>query len=313
MCINYSNAQSTDNNSLNQKQQKIVTIAANTAVGNLEQLRQELNAGLDAGLTVNEINEIIVQMYAYSGFPRSLQGLNTFMAVLNERKARGITDERGKEASPVTDKGDKYARGKKTLEMLTRRVEKEPIGVNAFSPEIDIFLKEHLFADIFDRDVLSYADRELATISALTAISGVTPMLQTHINMGKNTGITEAQIQEIADIVEATEPTIFLKGNRGSADWFTGTVYVQPLVNPDEMGGLYAVGSVTFEPGGKTHWHTHPIGQTLLVIEGKGYYQERGKSARLLCKGDVVVIPKDVEHWHGATHDNRFVQLPSQT
>jgi len=75
------------------------------------------------------------------------------------------------------------------------------------------------------------------------------------------------------------------------------------------MENLYSVGQVTFSAGGRTYWHTHPIGQTLLVLEGKGWYQERGKPAQLLTKGSVVAIPKDVEHWHGASADTKLVHI----
>ena len=103
--------------------------------------------------------------------------------------------------------------------------------------------------------------------------------------------------------------SIWDKGEKGSSDWFTGTVWVKPLLSPDEMENLYNIGCVTFEPGGRTLWHTHPIGQTLIVIEGKGCYQERGKAARLLTKGSVVAIPKNVEHWHGASKDSKLVHI----
>ena len=86
---------------MNAKQERIVTIAAFTANGHLEKLKAALNEGFDAGLTVNEIKEILVQMYAYAGFPRSLNGINTFMDVLEERKQKGIKDEPGKEPSPT--------------------------------------------------------------------------------------------------------------------------------------------------------------------------------------------------------------------
>lgn len=102
---------------------------------------------------------------------------------------------------------------------------------------------------------------------------------------------------------------IFPLGNRGSAEWFSGEVYVQGLLSPDQMEGLYSVGQVTFMPGGRTYWHTHPIGQTLLVLEGRGWYQERGKPAQELVKGSVVAIPKDVEHWHGASADTKLVHI----
>lgn len=188
-------------NSLNPAQQKIVTIAAYTAIGELDKLKTELNEGLDAGLTVNQIKEVLVQMYAYAGFPRSLQGINTFMSVLNDRESRGIKDVIGKDASPITDTRDKYTRGREVLEELTLTDQTKISGANAFAPAIDSFLKEHLFADIFERDVLTYFERELATISALAAMKGVEPMLQSHMNMGMNVGITEAQLEQVINII----------------------------------------------------------------------------------------------------------------
>jgi alkylhydroperoxidase/carboxymuconolactone decarboxylase family protein YurZ/quinol monooxygenase YgiN len=188
-------------NSLNPEQQKIITIAANTAIGNLDALSTELNDGLDAGLSVNRIKEVLVQMYAYAGFPRSLQGINTFMSMLDSRKAQGINDPEGADASPITDSRDKYTRGREILEKLTLTDQKNITGANAFAPAIDNYLKEHLFADIFERDVLTYAERELATISALAAMAGVDPMLQSHMNMGLNVGLTEAQLRQLVSII----------------------------------------------------------------------------------------------------------------
>ena len=292
------------------RQQKIVTIAANTAVGNVDALKVEIDSALDAGLAINEIKEVLVQLYAYCGFPRSLNGLGVLMSVLEERKNKGITDTAGREAASVSSGTDKYERGKKILETLTRRPEPNPkTGVNAFSPEIDVFLKEHLFADIFERDVLSFQERELATIAALTVMDGTRSQLQAHRFMGLNTGLTQAQLDELTIIAEGQRPGLFPKGNRGPSAWFTGSVYVQPLVNPQEMENLYSVGNVTFEAGARTHWHTHPIGQTLLVTEGGGWYQERGKPAKPLVKGSVIAIPKDVEHWHGAAEDSLMAHI----
>ena len=187
---------------LNAKEQSIVTISALTAKGDLENLRKALNGGLDSGLTVNEIKEVLAQMYAYCGFPRSLNGINTFMSVLEERKKKGIKDETGKTATPITDTADKYERGRKTLERLTGQPQSKPAkGFGEFSPTIDRFLKEHLFADIFDSDVLNYRQRELATISALAAMPGVEPQLESHLSMGMNTGLTEAQLQQVVDLI----------------------------------------------------------------------------------------------------------------
>ena len=116
----------TANQSLNAQQQSIVSIAALTAVGDLDHLKTELNTGLDAGLTINEIKEVLVQLYAYCGFPRSLNGISTFMKVVEERKSKGIQDVTGKEATPVTDSADKYERGRRTLETLTKTPQVKP-------------------------------------------------------------------------------------------------------------------------------------------------------------------------------------------
>lgn len=192
-----------NNQTLNAKEQSIVTISAFTAKGDLEQLRKALNKGLDAGLTVNEIKEVLVQMYAYCGFPRSLNGINTFMTVLEERKKKGIKDTEGKTATPVDEAGDKYERGRKTLETLTGQTQSKPAkGFGEFSPQIDRFLKEHLFADIFDSDVLNYQQRELATISALAAMPGVEQQLGSHLSMGMNTGLTESGLKQAFDLIE---------------------------------------------------------------------------------------------------------------
>lgn len=93
------------------------------------------------------------------------------------------------------------------------------------------------------------------------------------------------------------------KGIAAPAAYFTGTVWVNMNVTPEE-GYNINMGTITFEPKARTNWHTHTSGQILFVIEGMGYYQEKGKTIELIQKGDVVKIPKNVEHWHGASHTN---------
>ena len=94
---------------LDARQRGIVAIAAFTANGDMEKLKPALHAGLEAGLTVNEIKEVLVQLYAYTGFPRSLNGIGAFMAVMDERKARGIRDEEGREPGPLPANLDRDA------------------------------------------------------------------------------------------------------------------------------------------------------------------------------------------------------------
>lgn len=93
------------------------------------------------------------------------------------------------------------------------------------------------------------------------------------------------------------------RGIQAPKEWFTGTVWLNMAVKPDE-GYNVNIGTVTFEPKARTNWHSHTSGQILFVIEGIGYYQEIGKPIQLIQKGDVVKIPKNVKHWHGASHNN---------
>ncbi len=187
-------------------QKSMVAISALTAKGDVNALKIAIGEGLDDGLTINEIKEAVVQLYAYCGFPRSINGLNALMSVIEERKASGKQDEEGKEASPIPD-GDKYATGKATLQKLTGKEEKALSGANAFAPVLDTFLKEHLFADIFNRDVLNHTQREMITIAALMTQDGVAPQLQAHLAMGMNVGITGEQIEEMISIIEKTVGT----------------------------------------------------------------------------------------------------------
>lgn len=101
---------------------------------------------------------------------------------------------------------------------------------------------------------------------------------------------------------------IFPKGEPLSKDWFTGNAFLKPLITRDK-NNEFSAGSVTFEPGARTNWHTHPKGQVLLVIEGEGLYQEKGKPAQIIQKGDVVNIPENVEHWHGASAKTKMVHV----
>jgi alkylhydroperoxidase/carboxymuconolactone decarboxylase family protein YurZ len=199
------NAQTKSTEPLDAKQQRIVTISALTTTGDIPSLKQALNAGLEAGLTINEIKEVLVQLYAYCGFPRSLNGINALMAVVDQRKAAGKIDPLGQEASPIAQTADKYAVGQKTLEVLMGKPDNTAqSGANAFAPVIDTFLKEHLFADIFSRDVLTYGQRELVTISSLASMTGVESQLQFHMGAGLQVGLSVGQLRGLISLIETS-------------------------------------------------------------------------------------------------------------
>jgi alkylhydroperoxidase/carboxymuconolactone decarboxylase family protein YurZ len=195
-----SEAQTVKTEGMSARQKGIVPIAAFTASGDMQGLKTALNKGLDAGLSVNEIKEILIQMYAYAGFPRSLNGIDNFMGVLEERKQKGIKDEPGKEPGPMPANKSSIELG---TEIQTRLAGKPVAGpIYTFAPTIDRFLKGHLFGDIFGRDNLDFQSREIATISALASMKGVNPQLQAHFNIGLNVGLTEAQMRSLISVLQ---------------------------------------------------------------------------------------------------------------
>lgn len=101
---------------------------------------------------------------------------------------------------------------------------------------------------------------------------------------------------------------VFPQGKKITNDNFTGTAYLQMLMDTDSLNAI-SVGNVTFEPGARSKWHSHPAGQILLVTDGVGYYQEKGQPKKVLRKGDAIKCPPNVAHWHGASADTAFVQL----
>jgi quercetin dioxygenase-like cupin family protein len=91
---------------------------------------------------------------------------------------------------------------------------------------------------------------------------------------------------------------------RGPSDWFTGEVFIDPVADPTPPSRV-AAASVHFTPGARTHWHTHPLGQTIFVLEGVGLCQRRGGDIEIIRPGDRVFFDAGEEHWHGAV-PNRF-------
>ena len=185
---------------LSTKQQVIVPVAAFTAIGNLPKLNGALGEALDAGLSISDCKEILVQMYAYAGFPRSINGLNEFMRLLQSRKQQGIADAPGRESGPVPQGAALLETGTANQTKLSGAPVKGPLF--DFAPAIDLYLKTHLFGDIFARDNLDWKSRELATVGALAAITGVESQLQAHVRISMNIGLTPAALRDAADALE---------------------------------------------------------------------------------------------------------------
>lgn len=290
-------------NALNVKQKSIAEVASYAARGDQTGLKKALSKGLDNGVSVNEFKEVLVQAYAYCGFPRSLNALNTLM---NLEEERGNKDEQGAlpSAKPAGESLD-YG-----TENQTKLVGAPVTGkLFEFAPAIDEYLKAHLFGDIFARDNLDWRTRELATVAMLASREGVESQLNSHINIAKHNGVSDDEIAEILEIASQTgaENVLFGFGeeNVAYAKYFIGKSYLQPLTSE----GVQAA-NVTFEPKCRNNWHIHHKGgQILMVVAGGGWYQEWGKPAQELKPDDVVNIPAEVKHWHGAAKDSWFTHI----
>ena len=312
--------------------QHLSTIAALEAKGDLKSLATAIDAGLDAGLTVNQVKEALSQLYAYTGFPRSLNALGVLQQVLADREQQGKSTVMGPDADPLPENYDALKQG---TEVQTR-LAGVPFDYE-FAPQTDYYLKAHLFGDIFARNTLSEAEREIVTVSAIAALEGCEPQLLAHVRGARNIGVTDDELHAIPAVLKSTvgaieawragkavatvfgEPFDDGRPNDGTwprgdfnadyAEYFIGNSYLAPL----DTGNGGPV-NVTFEPGCRNNWHIHHKGvQVLICVDGRGWYQEWGKAPVELKPGVVIAIPEGVKHWHGAAHDSWFQHITYMT
>ncbi|EMC2290407.1 carboxymuconolactone decarboxylase family protein [Salmonella enterica] len=187
---------------LSDRQQAILPIAAFAAAGDMAKLNAALGQGLDAGMTVSDAREILVQLYAYAGFPRSLNALGELMKVLEARKQRGIQDAPGREPSRPIPKGDALlAAGTANQTRVSGGPVQGPLF--DFAPAANEYLRAHLFGDIFERDNLDWQSRELATVGMLSALPGAESQLQAHMRISMNVGITAGQLRQLTQVLSS--------------------------------------------------------------------------------------------------------------
>lgn len=187
-------------NALSGKQQTIPTIAAFMAASDMPRLNNALNQGLDAGLSISEAKEVLVQLYAYVGFPKSLNALDELRKVVEARKQRGIQDAPGREPGRAIPTGDELlAVGTANQTKISGAPVKN--AVTDFAPVINQFLQAHLFGAIFERDNLDWQSRELATVGALAATPGVEAQLRSHMRASMRVGLTAAQLRQLTQVL----------------------------------------------------------------------------------------------------------------
>lgn len=226
-------------------------------------------------------------------------------------------------------------------------MEKQTAGrenLGKLAPKFAELNDDVLFGEIWSReDKLSLRDRSMITISALMA-QGLFPQLKSHFILGKKHGLTKEEAVEIVTqiafysgwakawsafpLIEEVYGTeneenkehggVFGMGepNTAFAQYFIGNSYLKPLAKTENV----FIANVTFEPSCRNNWHIHKAekggGQILICVDGEGWYQEEGKEAQSLKVGDVVTIPANVKHWHGAKKDSWFshiaVEVPGE-
>lgn len=306
---------------LSNRQKHLATIAALEAQGDLVRLEPAIIATLEGGVTINEIKEAFSQLYAYTGFPRSLNALGVLSKVLEASKGKYNEGKPWVRPAMWDDAHKALEVGTEVQTQLSGR----PFKYD-FCPQNDYYLKAHLFGDIFAGDQLTPADREIVTVAALSALKGVTPQLAAHkagaLNMGNNQEVVDelckflsenglSQCDSSADAQAGSWP----KGNPNDAyaQYFTGNSHLAPITPKNLKEGEKTVQSyanVSFEPGCRNNWHIHHgAHQILICVSGEGFYQEWGKPAIRLHAGDIIDIPEGVKHWHGATKDSWFQHL----
>ncbi|MCC7183061.1 MAG: carboxymuconolactone decarboxylase family protein [Rhodocyclaceae bacterium] len=186
---------------LSASQQAVLPIAAFAAAGDIARLNPALNQGLDAGLGISDAREMLVQLYAYAGFPRSLNALTELMRVVDARRQRGLHDASGREPGRAIPQGDALrAAGTANQTKLVGQPVQGPVF--DFAPAIAEYLQTHLFGDIFERDNLDWQSRELATVGFLSALPGAESQLQSHLRVSLNVGLTAQQMHEVVKALE---------------------------------------------------------------------------------------------------------------
>ena len=292
---------------LTERQKGLAACACLMAQGDLERLEPAVRMALDQGVTINELKEAFSQLYAYTGFPRSLNALGVLGKVL-ENKQDGW-----QEGKPWTRPAE-WDDARKTYELGVKnqtQVSGREFNYD-FCPQDDYYLKAHLFGDIFAGDQLSHADREIVTVAALSGQGKVAPQLAAHKRGAVNMGNSQETVDELCEWLcreGYTLSSAWPKGepNTAFAQYFKGNSYLAVL---DKTG----LCNVTFEPGCRNNWHVHHGAvQVLICVSGRGWYQEWGKEPVELRPGVTIAVPEGVKHWHGAAADSWMQHLTYHT
>ena len=286
---------------LTERQKGLAACACLMAQGEMTRLEPAVRQALDDGVTINELKEAFSQLYAYTGFPRSLNALGVLSKVLEERQPQWQQGKPWTRPAAWDNAREAYELGVLNQTQLSG----QPFDYT-FCPQDDYYLKSHLFGDIFAGDQLTKADREIVTVAALSGLEGVDPQLAAHKRGAVNMGNSPELVDELCAWLAREGYTLHTRWQQGEpnpyGEYFTGKSYLA------DVGG--GVMNVTFEPRCRNNWHIHHKAvQVLICVAGRGWYQEWGKEPVEMTPGTVIAIPAEVKHWHGAARNAWFQHL----
>ena len=329
-----------DAQTLTERQKGLAACACLMAQGDMNRLEPTVRMALNKGVTINELKEAFSQLYAYTGFPRSLNALGVLSKVLENGRSseshpslledgRVVTDEGKANKQPEWQEGKPWKRpaewddAKKAYELGVKnqtQLSGKPFNYE-FCPQDDYYLKSHLFGDIFAGDQLSAADREIVTVAALSGLDGVAPQLAAHKQGAVNMGNSKQQVDELCTWLCNEGYTLNTKWPKGEPNpygkYFIGQSYLADVgggvmrsAQSDTSSSVTSLKNVTFEPCCRNNWHIHHKQvQVLICVAGRGWYQEWGKAPVEMTPGTVIAVPAEVKHWHGAQKDSWFQHL----
>lgn len=291
----------TNAQTLTERQKGLAACACLMAQGDMSRFESAVRQALDDGVTINELKEAFSQLYAYTGFPRSLNALGVLNAVLENRSEKWLEGKPWMRPEEWNDAKKAYELGTKNQTQLAG----QPFNYT-FCPQNDYYLKAHLFGDIFAGNQLTAADREIVTVAALSGLNGVTPQLEAHKKGAVNFGNSQELVDELCEWLGKEGYTL-------KSDWPKGepnTAYAQYFIGNSYLAPMGTMVNVTFEPRCRNNWHIHHKQvQVLVCVAGRGWYQEWGKEPVELKPGVVIEIPAEAKHWHGAAKDSWMQHL----
>jgi 4-carboxymuconolactone decarboxylase len=301
---------------LSPRDRSLVTISVLIATGKPAQLEGHLGRALNNGVTPTEASGVLAHLAIYSGWPSAVSALEVYDRVYTARKVD--TSSLAASLSSVPAPASDAARARGITEQFA-----------TLAPKFTQLTNDVIFGQLWRRADLSVRDRSLVTIAALAGM-GDDDQLDLYLRRGFESGLTREQIAEAlthlgfyAGWSKATKAMTAMARTLGpsqpkpsgpapsapqTSSNFTGTVAVGAPIRTS--GGSRLGGApVTFQAGARTNWHTHPLGQLLVVTDGRGWTQIEGEPVRAIGPGDVVWTPPGAKHWHGATPSSTMTHV----